>query len=439
MGRWVSLAFGLAACGGGGGTPADEAVTWDDVAPTIEARCAGCHQPGGGAPMDLTTPGAAAEWADAVAAATADRSMPPWLATSDGSCGEFADSEALTDEEIARFAAWAEGGARPGRGAPITPPPPPTLPDWDLELVTPTDTPEPEGTPWAPQDEYRCYAFPNDGATDWFFTGSEVLPGNPSIVHHVLLMVVDPEDDGWGSRTNAEEMADLEDDDPRPGWDCLGTVGGTARERAMPVEWAPGQGAVTLPDGLGVRVRPQDVLVVQVHYSMPSVDLRGQSDSTTLHLRTAPTVEREAHFALPDKFIETMYEMRPDTIPAGDPAYQYQWSMDVSELRWYAYQDGAPQRYRLWAVLPHMHGYGSRMSLRLDPADGRKECLVDLPRWDFNWQRTYRYAEPIDLEVGDDLVVNCVYDTTGASLPITPGWGTGTEMCLMGLLVTVEE
>lgn len=434
MARWAAVWLGVVACGG----EPDAEVTWDDVAPIVEARCASCHQPGSIGSMDLTTYPKAKDWADAMATATAARTMPPWLVTDDGSCGTFADSEALSDEEIATIAAWADAGAPEGEGRPVKPPAPPTLDTWDLELSTPTDVPEPEGTVFAPSDEYRCYRFPNDSDHDWFFTGSEVIPGNPSIVHHVLLMVVDPAEVGWYGTTNGDEMDRMEDEDPRPGWDCLGTVGGGARERAMPVEWAPGQGAVELPEGLGVRIRPGDELVVQMHFSLPDVALRGQSDSTTLHLRTATTVDQEAFFAIPDKFIESMYSIPPDTIPAGRESVDYTWDMRVEELAFYAYQDGYPSRYRLWGAIPHMHQMGRQQTLTLDPEKGKKQCLAEVRSWDFAWQRVYFYEEPIELDPADVLKVRCTYDTTDAPRDVAPGWGTGNEMCLMGMLVTAE-
>jgi hypothetical protein len=435
MARWTWLGVWAAGCAGDATEPE---VTWDDVGPIVAARCAGCHQPGSVGPMDLTTPEAAKGWADAMAAATAARTMPPWLVTDDGTCGTFADSEALTDEEIATFAAWAEAGAPAGKGREATPEAPAHLAEWDLEIVTPLDHPEPEGTVFAPSDEYRCYRVPNETPGDWFFTGSEVLPGNPAIVHHVLLMVVDPAGVGWYGSTNTAEMDRMEAEDPRPGWDCLGTVGGGVRERAMPVEWAPGQGPIEYPEGLGVRVRPGDELVVQVHYSMPSVDLRGQSDQTTLRLRTATSVEREAFLAVPDKFIESMYSLQPDTLPAGRESVDYDWEIRAEDLSFYAYQEGVPQKYLLWGVLPHMHQYGRSMSLTLDPAAGEDTCLAEVKSWDFNWQRAYFYEEPIAIGADDLLKVRCTYDTTDASRDVTPGWGTGNEMCLMGMMVTPE-
>src|SRR5687768_3236980 len=113
MARWTVLfAFALAACDGKGGSvgddtdgaPADtdlgdtdapivvEDATWDDVAPILEARCTGCHQADGVGPMSFATYDDTVPWAAAIKVDTADRIMPPWLVTGDGSCGTFHDS-----------------------------------------------------------------------------------------------------------------------------------------------------------------------------------------------------------------------------------------------------------------------------------------------------------------------------------------------------------
>ena len=80
------------------------AVTWDDVAPILEARCTGCHQADGVGPMSLASYESAAPWAESIKVDTADRIMPPWLVVDDGSCGTYADSQWLSDDEIAGFA-----------------------------------------------------------------------------------------------------------------------------------------------------------------------------------------------------------------------------------------------------------------------------------------------------------------------------------------------
>lgn len=111
---------------GGDDSSTTERVTyWQDVAPVIVERCAGCHSEGGIAPFRLDTYEHAAAMAQASVAAVEARVMPPWLVTSDGSCGDFADSLALDDDEIATFRAWVDDGIEEGtpRTDLVVPPP----------------------------------------------------------------------------------------------------------------------------------------------------------------------------------------------------------------------------------------------------------------------------------------------------------------------------
>ena len=65
--------------------------------------------------------------------------------------------------------------------------------------------------------------------------------------------------------------------------------------------------------------------------------------------------------------------------------------------------------------------------------DGSETCGVDVPRWDFAWQLYYFYEQPVRLGPGDRIRVTCTFDTRGATEPVMPGWGTGDEMCLLGV------
>jgi hypothetical protein len=130
---------------------------WQDVAPIYYDSCVACHQAGGIAPFRLDNPDDAATWAGASAAAVAARTMPPWLMTSDGSCGEFRGSRALSDEDIGIITLSSAAGAVHGEPRDdLKPPPLPGLGD-GLTLRTPEFTPSPVGGPLAEFDEYRCF------------------------------------------------------------------------------------------------------------------------------------------------------------------------------------------------------------------------------------------------------------------------------------------
>src|SRR3954453_20710225 len=104
-------------------------VTWNDVAPILYARCAGCHHAGDIAPMALLTYKDARPWAAAIRQAVIPRRMPPWHA--DPHFGEFANDRRLGTDEIDKIRTWAETGAR--EGDPSKAPQPPAFPEaWKL-------------------------------------------------------------------------------------------------------------------------------------------------------------------------------------------------------------------------------------------------------------------------------------------------------------------
>jgi hypothetical protein len=236
--------------------PVEPPTYWADVAPLFAARCAGCHRDGGIAPFRLDDYAVTKEYAGLIEHVTRERTMPPWSVTSDGSCGEFLDSEALSDAQIARIEDWVQAGAPEGEPRRIEQRAPPTLAD-ATELLTPLFVPEAEGGELAAYDEYRCFVL--DAAIDsrTFITGYEVLPGRPEIVHHLALLIVDPDAPAEvreaPDRTNREQLQALDDDTPdRAGWPCYGAAGEGLNVESNPVIWAPGQGVVEYPGDSGV-------------------------------------------------------------------------------------------------------------------------------------------------------------------------------------------
>lgn len=364
--------------------------------------------------------------------------MPPWLVVDDGSCQTFQHSRWMSEDEIATIAAWAEAGAAPGDPAagPRWELPETDLPGVSTVLETPEFIPEITGGPLAQFDEYRCFALDNPYDVDKFLTGFAVHPGNQAIVHHVLAMPVEYDAPSYlPGLNNGQVIAFLDAQDDREGWNCFGTAGDGVRDGGIPIVWAPGQTAVELPEGVGVRIRPGQTWVVQMHYNLSDPTTLGQSDRTTLELRMADEVAREGWMALPDRFLESLFSGSPESIPPGEPAWEYSFDVSMGEvLGWGDRPVGTPD-VRLHAVLPHMHAYGASMSLDLVRASG-DECAMRVPRWDFNWQLTYFFQEAIPLADDDRLRVSCTWDTTGAPGPVTPGWGTYNEMCLLTLLVS---
>jgi hypothetical protein len=433
----VSLAtVGLAAVGCGNSSD-DGGLTYSaDVAPLLNDKCARCHQPGGIAPFSVLDYQTVSVKAPLIAALTKAKQMPPYLVTHDGSCGQFEDADALTDAQIDIIQKWVAQGAKQGTAVSLTAPPIPTL-EGGTDLHTPMVTPMAAGTDYAKFDDYRCFLVDTNLTRDQFVTGYDVLPGRQEIVHHVIAFVVDPMKMTKSGKTNAEILAGLQAKEPgKTGWTCFGAAGDGVEEQGSPVVWAPGQGIVRYPDGMGVRLKPTDKLVVQVHYNLADPKTIGLSDSTTVRVRFADAVDRPMLFLLPDGFLETLYaQKQPDSLRPGMPKETYTWKRSMKQMG----LEMAPP-LEIVGVMPHMHQRGRSNELRVMSDAGRNDCLARVENWNFHWQKAYFYKGARPLLGGDSqLQLTCDYDTSQDHDPVLPGWGTRNEMCLDALMVVPQK
>ena len=413
-------------------TAGEAAVTfWQDVAPIFYDSCVSCHREGGIGPFSLETFADAQPWAAAVLASMESRTMPPWLVVDDGSCGDFQSSRWIAQEDIDLVAAWVDKGLAEGTPRDDLALPEPEGIPGPTVIDTPDFVPEIQGGALAEFDEYRCFLVDPQLPADRFLTAYDVLPGNDAIVHHVLVMPVDPTLQVDGGMTNAEVMQGLDDESPdREGWPCFGEAGEGVETSGIPVVWAPVQGVVEFPEGTGLRIQQQEVLVVQVHYNLVDPSTIGQADQTSVHLKLEEQVDREGFMILPDPFLQSIFEGDPIELPPGQEHTEYTWEIPVSFI---LLNTGLPS-IDLVGVFPHMHSYGSTIRMEIDGTSGT-ECAADVPRWDFGWQLQYFYEQPRTLTGNDTLRVTCGFDTSAATEPVLPGWGTHNEMCLMGMFL----
>jgi hypothetical protein len=430
----------LPACGGDDPPPGPSTDTapvtfWQDVAPIVQQRCLSCHREGGIGPFRLDRYENARSLAPLMAAAVKARTMPPWLATGDGSCGDFQGSNWLSDAEILTITRWAERGALEGTPANGLQPPAPLTLGEAVDVSSPSYRPEARGDSLAHADDYRCFAVeappPASGAPP-FMTGYEVVPGNPAMIHHVLLLQVDPTKVLADGRTNAQVMRALHDASPdQDGWPCYGLAGEGVEVAGVPVTWAPGMGVVRFPQGTGVQMSPRLQLVMQVHYNLARPEFARRPDVTRIRLELASSVERPGFFDDEDEFLRTIASPTPASLPAGQKRAEYSWELGYDEA---LAATGAPY-LDVYGIFPHMHATGRTQRVEIIKAAGGTACAVDVRAWNFDWQLYYLYKQPLRLEPGDKVRVTCGYDTSGRKEAVLPGWGTANEMCFLGLFL----
>jgi hypothetical protein len=422
--------------GGSTGSSTSALTYWKDMVPLFEAHCLSCHQQGGIGPFRLDDYASARSMAALIAHSTGARTMPPWNITSDGTCGTFEHSLALSDAQIASIGAWADGGAQEGVKGTVSVPALETL-GAAHEYATPAGyVPKIQGGMLAEADDYHCFLFDPGVDTNSFITGYEVVPGTPEIVHHVVVSLVNPAgaSDSQPGLTNAQVIEALDKESPDvPGWPCFGLAGEGVGIDSVPVVWAPGQGVVRYPGDSGVLLSPDVKVVVQVHYNLADPKQRGKSDQTRVRFALAPSVENVGIFQLPDGLLESLYSPVPDQLPAGLASVPYTWKRSLRELGF----DDVPG-LKLAGVMPHMHQRGVKYQMRVkNTDDGPMTCAADVQRWDFHWQRLYFYEQPWALGANSEFEVTCDFDTSDTTSPVLPGWGTRNEMCLATLYFTV--
>ncbi|MFZ4518296.1 MAG: YceI family protein [Microthrixaceae bacterium] len=427
-----------------------------EVAPILAANCASCHQPGQvGAPhWKLANAGDAAEVADGLALVTASRYMPPWPASDVGIPMQHVRK--LSDGQIATLQAWAKAGGRldVAPSTKVTPPPEPevTVPRADVTLRSA----EPYRGSTAVRDDYRCFLYDPKFTEERFVTGTTFTPDKVEIVHHALVY-----------RQPAATRPVLEAADaaaPGAGWPCAAGMGPGAGGDLIG-GWVPGQRPQDFGEGVGFRFGPGDVLVAQIHYHYESVS---PPDASTMTLEVAPP-------GTPITALRTRELVGPVEIPcpAGSTAALCDRNAALADVaarfgpgapmiadslhrlcrttpeQVAAASDGTTGRttcdYRLRDegdivdVLGHMHTLGATYRMTMNPGTPREKVLLDIPRWDFNWQLNYQPVDPVPVTRGDTIRVECSWDRS--IHPERPlrylvfSEGTEDEMCFSTVTV----
>jgi hypothetical protein len=406
----VGLSLMLAASA----APATEPVTFSDqIVRIFQAHCQECHRPGGVSPFALTSYLEAYPWRQHILASTRTGRMPPWKPVP--GYGEFRDARRLSPAERDLIARWVAAGAPEGDPARLpTPRPFPSSwtlgqPDMVLDLGTSYTM------PGRAADVYRCFPLPTSFSDDRYVVAVEVMPGNRKIVHHVLTYL---------DATGASE--ELDRADPDPGYTCFGgpgfaAVGGLGG-------WAPGARPHTLPPEVGFLLPANARVVVQMHYNNHGDQSETDRTRIGLHFAKGPIDKRVRIIPVLNRSFE---------IPAGAARHEVRASWTV------------PPGWDLHAlaISPHMHLLGREMKVTATYPDGTTRPLIYIDDWDFNWQGSYTFIEPVPLPGGTRIDLVSVYDNSATSPRRPPGpiqdvrWGDGTrdEMCIAFLRVTVDR
>jgi hypothetical protein len=399
---------------------------YQDIRPVVDAKCVRCHVDGTVAPFSLDSYDKLKDKASFALAAIMSGSMPPWM-FKDG-CNDYVGNFSLTPHEKALFKAWVEQSTPAGDAK--NPAKPLDIGEVGLSRVdVKMQIPE-VYTPKTEPDEYRCFpvAWPAKYTTNTFMTGFKAVPGNPRIVHHVEVYYV--------KKAQVQQALDKDSADPGPGYTCFGgpglgegTVGG----------WAPGSPGYDYPTNVGIEIEPGSAMVIQVHYNMQSAG-KPEPDQSSVEFK----VDSNAIAGGYDFWTNPTWSSGGMRIAANNPDVVFNWSSDPTTLNGGNFFGGG-KAIMIHTAAIHMHNLGTKGFMYLKRKDGTRQCLVDLKDWDFHWQGGVRLKNPVLVQPGDVIEMQCGYDNSAANQPVFQGkqqmsrevnWGENStdEMCL-GILL----
>ena len=407
----LAVLFGFAVCLSAAEKlpPAGTPTYAKEVSRIVQKNCEGCHRPGQIGPFSLTNHKEVSAFRAEIKRVVTARIMPPWSAVPGH--GEFKNERRLTPEDIDTLSRWADAGAPLGNAKDL----PPQIKyndDWKFGKPDLIYTPEaPFELTSSGADEYRCFVVPSGLADNRYIRAMEVRPGNRKVVHHVRVFA-----DMTG------QARKLDDADPKSGFDC--SLGMASPYKRIGIGgWAPGLTPELADADTGTFFPKGSDVVIEIHYHKNGL---AEKDRSTLGVWLQPGEVKHVQKSIPIANLGIK-------IPAGAEHHEekakFTLSKDIIAM----------------AVLPHMHLLGSEMSMVATFPDGTTKELVWAKPYDFNWQTTYRFKDPIPMPKGTRIDVTAYYNNS-ASNPKNPNsplkdirWGEGTnEEMLVGFLSYID-
>ena len=346
-------------------TPPRGDVTYTShIADIFNRRCLECHRDGEIAPFPLASYDDALGWEDMIVEVIQEKRMPPWFANPEH--GSFANDARLTDKEKSLIIQWVENGAPEGDPGKL--PATPDFPEgWRIpepdQIIKMRETPF--NVPATGVVDYKRFVADPGWDEDKYIYATEARPDNTSVVHHILVYVLAP-----GSRRRTD----------------LGRV---------LVGYAPGSTPTHLKDGVAIKVPAGSKLLFEMHYTPNGYPAKDCSYAGVCFMdKKDVTTELQGRIAIKPDF----------RIPprAENHVVKANFTFDRDEM--------------LISMTPHMHLRGKSFKYEATYPDGEKEVLLDVPRYDFNWQLKYILAEPKLIPAGTRLLCTAVYDNSSKNL-----------------------
>ncbi len=376
--------------------PGGEITFTKHISRILNNRCVACHREGEIAPFALTDYDEVVGWSEMIAEVVDEGRMPPWHANPE--YGSFKNDCRLSGEEKEQIFTWIANGSPEGDPADL-PEPPKFAEGWEAgepdQIIYMSDEPyevAAEGTV-----EYQYFAVDPGWTEDKWIRVAEARPGNRAVVHHILCSI---RSDAGGAATNIVD--------------------------GVGIGWAPGLGPRNFKGDMALHIPAGAQIVFQMHYTPNGTK---QLDRSYVGFQFVKP-EDVKYMASGGAAAAANFK-----IPAGDSDHVVNAEYEFKRDQW------------LLSMLPHMHLRGKAFRYTAEYPDGKEEILLDVPRYDFNWQFRYELTEPKLMPKGTKLKCVAHFDNSAENL-INPDpsvdvtWGDQTwEEMMIGFFTgrEVEE
>jgi Ca2+-binding EF-hand superfamily protein/mono/diheme cytochrome c family protein len=340
-----------------------------DVARILQQNCVSCHREDGIAPFALDDIDEVKDRAKVIRRVVNEGSMPPWFAAIDKDADKnpWANDCSLSAKDKADLFAWIDSKDRPLGDAAEAPAKRRYPAEWSI------------GKPDLVVQLSKAYDIKADGfmpyandivetelKEDRWVSAYEILPSQRDVVHHVIVRVHEK-----GSEVRKA-------DEGREGYWAI---------------YVPGNGACVYPEGFARKIPAGAKVSFQIHYTPSGKAKKERLKMGLVFAKQPPTYEvRTAPLANPRL-----------SIPPGAARHVETHTQRV------------PFDMPIMGFMPHMHTRGAAFKYEVTYADGKTETLLDIPRYDFNWQLRYDYKRPKLIPQGSTLKITAVFDNSAGN------------------------
>jgi hypothetical protein len=267
-------------------------------------------------------------------------------------------------------------------------------------------------------DEYHYFAIDPGFTEDKYVQIAELRPGNRRIVHHIQAFIIPPPPgvQEWKTPTNEEIEGFIASQDPilRPegflrrlkpnvsvfddGCQLPNGGGGNQFDGSGELRYSmflttflPGSKPEIWGPGTVRRIPAHSKIIMNVHYSRTTGKVEKDRSMIGLVFAKQPPRKELMTFQIGNYYFR---------IPPGAENHRVTacWT--------------APEDLHLINARPHMHNRGKAMEIKAYYPDGRSEVLLNVPRYDFAWQTSYSFKQPVAIPKGTKFMVTGYFDNS---------------------------